>query len=133
MLDVKCNCGTCLSLPDDWAGKKGKCPTCGAVLNIAAPAVAAADMPPIQTASTATAPKPPAQPASEIPPQQVAGRSGRVAAQQIIAQPVSSLATAQARYSSSAQKSTSAKSSPLDLIRAHPVPVVGGGVAGLLL
>ena len=35
MLDILCHeCGTQMRLPDDWAGKKGKCPKCGSVLQI---------------------------------------------------------------------------------------------------
>lgn len=33
---VECDCGKSLNVPDKLAGKKGKCPACGAVLNIPA-------------------------------------------------------------------------------------------------
>lgn len=35
-IKVTCDCGKSLNVPDKLAGKKGKCPTCGAVLNIPA-------------------------------------------------------------------------------------------------
>jgi hypothetical protein len=35
-IHVECDCGKSLNVPDKLAGKKGKCPACGAVLNIPA-------------------------------------------------------------------------------------------------
>lgn len=35
-IPVQCDCGKSLNVPDKLAGKKGKCPACGAVLNIPA-------------------------------------------------------------------------------------------------
>src|ERR1700678_1329075 len=33
-IDVVCTCGRSSSVPDQYAGKKGKCPACGAVIDI---------------------------------------------------------------------------------------------------
>ena len=41
-IPVRCACGKALNAPDALAGKKAKCPGCGAVLSIPAPAGAAA-------------------------------------------------------------------------------------------
>jgi tetratricopeptide (TPR) repeat protein len=63
MLDVYCQCGATLNLPEEWAGKKGKCPACGGVVSIPAvqqrPAVPAlARAPASASASAAIRPRP---------------------------------------------------------------------------
>ena len=39
MVEVTCQCGTRLRLGDEWAGRRGKCPRCGAALQLPALAV----------------------------------------------------------------------------------------------
>ena len=36
-LTVKCPCGSIHEMPDEWAGKRGKCPDCGRVLAVPRP------------------------------------------------------------------------------------------------
>lgn len=68
MLEIQCHrCATHFKLPDDWAGKRGKCPKCDCVLSIP-PAAAPASPPPGKTS-----PPPPPPPA---PPKTVAPQSG---------------------------------------------------------
>jgi serine/threonine protein kinase len=61
MLIVCSNCQSKSRVPDSAAGKKGKCPKCGAIVAIplAEPAAAA---PPLSNANAAAAPAPPADP-----------------------------------------------------------------------
>src|SRR5262245_21262345 len=33
-VNVRCGCGYFMQLPDNWAGKQGRCPQCGQVLSI---------------------------------------------------------------------------------------------------
>jgi tetratricopeptide (TPR) repeat protein len=75
MLNVNCACGTQLSLPDEWAGRKGKCPACGEVLAIPAPsppaeslpAATARPIPPPGAGSTVTEKMAPAAPTRNEP------------------------------------------------------------------
>ena len=36
-IHVKCKCGAEHEMPDDWAGKRGKCPDCGRILRVPRP------------------------------------------------------------------------------------------------
>lgn len=59
MVEVVCQCGTMLSLPDQYAGKRGKCPACGAVVNIpAAPPPVEDEFAPPPVQHVAAAPEP---------------------------------------------------------------------------
>ncbi len=60
-IPVRCACGKALNAPDSLAGKKAKCPGCGAVLSIPAAGVAPAAKP------AAPAPRPAAAPAKPTP------------------------------------------------------------------
>jgi len=63
-IQFKCSCGKVVSAPDANAGKKGKCPGCGAVITIPAKAGASGSKAPPAAAPPAPAPAPaPAAPA----------------------------------------------------------------------
>lgn len=67
MIELQCKCGKKLKVPDEAAGKRGKCPTCGSLFAIPSPSAAAkaqnrapapqraaqddffSDLPPVQT------------------------------------------------------------------------------------
>jgi hypothetical protein len=44
MISIHCRCGRMITTKDENAGKKAKCPACGAVLTIAAPPKATMSM-----------------------------------------------------------------------------------------
>ena len=43
MITFKCNCGQMLKVPDEYAGKQGKCPKCSTVNIIPQPAMFVSD------------------------------------------------------------------------------------------
>ena len=59
---VKCKCGAEHAMPDDWAGKRGKCPNCGRILRV-----------PRVRKQPAQAKAPPPEPDEETPPQSAIG------------------------------------------------------------
>lgn len=63
-IPVRCACGKALNAPDALAGKKAKCPGCGAVLSIPAAAPPAAKPSAPSPEPAALAPKPAAVPAA---------------------------------------------------------------------
>ena len=70
---VRCSCGHSLSVPDQYAGKSGKCPKCGQMLKIPAveaggPAAAQAASAKSRPTATATAAKPVGKPAASAAP-----------------------------------------------------------------
>ncbi len=67
-INVTCRCGKKLAVRDELAGRKGKCPACGSVLEI--PALPSAGSPP-----PAPAAPPPARPAPKPAPAKPAGAS----------------------------------------------------------
>lgn len=67
MIEISCECGKKLSVPDSAGGRSGKCPACGKVLQIPKPAEKAAsapleleleDAPPVSRAPATAAPPP---------------------------------------------------------------------------
>lgn len=76
MLEIQCHqCAMRFGLPDEWAGKQGKCPKCDCVLSI--PPLAPPSGPPPQPASAASPPSSKtAPPPLPVPPPAAAQRSG---------------------------------------------------------
>lgn len=66
-ITFKCSCGKALKVPDGAAGKKGKCPACGAVVTVPGGAPAKAPPPPPEPEPEAEAP-PEEEPPAEEPP-----------------------------------------------------------------
>jgi len=61
-IHVKCKCGVEHEMPDDWAGKRGKCPDCGRILRVPRP-----------RRRPAQAEAPPPEPEEEAPQSSTAG------------------------------------------------------------
>jgi len=77
-MSIKLTCTLCLKeldIPDSFAGRKGKCPYCGEVLDIPAPGEATAAAATEQTQPTAQASAPTQPPRAEPAPPEVAGQS----------------------------------------------------------
>ncbi|TET39299.1 MAG: hypothetical protein E3J72_00705 [Planctomycetota bacterium] len=67
-IPVTCECGRKINLPDEYAGKKGKCPECGATI----PIPAASEPAPVKEASEpAPVKEPPPEPEEKEPPSEL--------------------------------------------------------------
>jgi tetratricopeptide (TPR) repeat protein len=72
-VQARCSCGYQMALADEWAGKQGRCPECGHVLQI--PAKKAGGPPPTRPAAPPAEPRPPALPEAQAMPEFASGQS----------------------------------------------------------
>lgn len=69
MIRLQCDCGRKIAAPDQWLGKRVKCPQCGKPVTVRAAdgPGAPADAPPERPAAVAVAPAPPGRAAGKVP------------------------------------------------------------------